>query len=128
MNKEEFIPNIEALALRKLGFNQPCLGYYNKQGEFRLIMLDKNTPGLTVAPTYRAALKFFRDEYSFDGWVVPIHCLEGKLYTYIIESPKNTPDALYGFDFDDFTSWEDSELALIKKLIEFAAINNKQQQ
>lgn len=125
MNTREFIPNTEAFSLRKLGFDLPCLGYYNQQGEFRAIMLDKNTARLTVAPSYRDAFKFFRDKYKLEGWVVPYRPLG--LYTYIIETSTVDDiidDILAGYDdFEDFNTWEEAELGLIKSLIEIITTN-----
>jgi hypothetical protein len=36
METKEFIPYEQALALKKLGFDESCLGYYNALSNFNL--------------------------------------------------------------------------------------------
>ena len=70
MNKE-FVPYTEALELKQLGFDEPCFGYYEPNGDFNYIESNilKNFPYLAKnsewkdlcgAPTYSQAFRWFR--------------------------------------------------------------------
>ena len=69
MNKE-FIPFDEALALKELGFDELCFGYwYTEQEEFRKIDIQLSSidflegePDYILAPTYSQAFRFFREK------------------------------------------------------------------
>lgn len=57
--KKEFIPYIQALALKELGFDEPCFGYYSEKDFF--IDLPSNIQYYTesiIAPTYSQAINF----------------------------------------------------------------------
>jgi len=68
MNKE-FIPYTEALALKELGFDEPCFGYYNGQsnyiGEEGKMNSNCNKLGMhgayCTAPTYSQVFQWFRE-------------------------------------------------------------------
>ena len=62
--KEEFVTYEIDLALRDLGFDEDCFGFYS--------LMDNNKPvggnypcnGTNSAPTYQQAFKYFREEYQ----------------------------------------------------------------
>jgi hypothetical protein len=75
--KKEFIPYDEALSLKKLGFDEPCFGFYEKltkelniQGfqtsnsPFHNQYICKTEDNLILAPLFQQAFKFFRDKYK----------------------------------------------------------------
>jgi hypothetical protein len=77
MNKE-FVSYPEALALKELGFDGDCLGYYrNEEPYTNPITIGKYTTKfdleddvnfkgiICLAPLYQQAFKFFRDKYVF---------------------------------------------------------------
>jgi hypothetical protein len=119
MNKE-FISYEQALELKQLGFDEPCLAFYN--GKF-LESTDYNFDNDTskniglciVAPLYQQAFRWFREKYGLVGWV------EGnngkRIFMYRIESPIDSDDQLNCYPF---RTYEESELACLKKLIEIA--------
>jgi hypothetical protein len=60
MNKE-FVPYEQALALKELGFDEPCFGFYTYEGKFsnELSFNEyKNTALKTSAPLYQQAINF----------------------------------------------------------------------
>jgi hypothetical protein len=77
MNKE-FVPYAEALALKELGFDEPCFGrYYYKEsyhmlnpnsGETELVFefgqYIKQTEITILAPTFSQAFRWFREKYN----------------------------------------------------------------
>lgn len=146
MNKE-FIPYEEALALKELGFDEPCFAIYNlglsefetaNIGQIRLFssifriddkqsnisyINDKNTSKVT-APLYQQAFRWFRKEHG--------------LYSSIIPKKSWPDDYVTGVEWyvnicggngkeigpEGIFSYEEAELACLKKLIEI--VKNKQ--
>ena len=106
MNKE-FAPYEPSLVLKELGFDEPCFGYYNYNGthffDYKPKTDDKN---LTKAPLYQQAFRWFREKY---GYYYPIH-----------RTTNNTNQVLYSIGpyAGDYFTYEEAELACLKKLIE----------
>jgi len=124
--EKEFIPYTLALALKELGFDEPCFGYYNSNGKFKtkqdeyelyLICNSKWISPSCSAPTYSQAFRWFREKY--------------KLYLNI-ESQKNesgfwvyiTNNTDYLLDIETKT-YEEAELECVKKLIEIVEQKEK---
>ena len=100
--EKEFINYEQALALKELQFNEPCLG-------FRYI--EKNKP--EESPTYSQAFRWFREKYDLDHYIRKDWqdgvCLG---YESIIECEDGT------IDYGTYNIYEEAELACLKKLIE----------
>jgi hypothetical protein len=124
--EKEFIPYTLALALKELGFDEPCFGYYNSNGKFKtkqdeyelyLICNSKWISPSCSAPTWQSAFRWFREKY--------------KLYLNI-ESQKNesgfwvyiTNNTDYLLDIETKT-YEEAELECVKKLIEIVEQKEK---
>jgi hypothetical protein len=120
--KTEFIPYEQALVLKELGFNEPCLGYYTiySDGEVKLFTSDKGFRNLE-APTYSQAFRFFREKYKYLASPFSTESEEGKVIYYfeIGKVDKFTVD-IYS---DDKSTYEEAELACIVKLIEIVKNN-----
>jgi hypothetical protein len=134
MNKE-FIPYEQALALKKLGFDEPCFAFYqvenfektpcgvdNKDEYIRTgFATCKNSEipeHFTSAPLFSQAFRWFREKYVLH----PHFCFftDEKLwnvdiYAYLKE---------YGLKTDPctmkFKAYEEAEYACLNKLIEIA--------
>lgn len=67
MNKE-FIPYEEALALKELGFDEPCLDHwYSKDKKHKLNFVSggvSDFDSFIKAPLYQQAFRWFREEHS----------------------------------------------------------------
>jgi hypothetical protein len=66
---KEFVPYEIALALKKLGFDEPCLGYYvnvEVPNPFLVIRKISDTQGgyFTFAPLYQQAFRWFREKHD----------------------------------------------------------------
>ena len=65
--EKEFIPYEQALALKELGFDENCFGYFYKK-ELVMAILFKNNlkmgANVTQAPLYQQAFKWFREKYG----------------------------------------------------------------
>jgi hypothetical protein len=115
MAQQEFIPYEQALELKQLGFDEPCLAFYN--GKF-LDSTDYDFDNGTskdiglciVAPLYKQAFRWFRERYSIllykDYGKVPHFTI---IQNLMFENP--------------IITYEEAELACLKKLIEI--VKNK---
>ena len=71
MNKE-FITYEQALALKELGFDEPCFGSYVKGNEYKDwtlyfeggTFLAKDYPEFISVPLYQQAFRWFRENYN----------------------------------------------------------------
>ena len=113
MNKE-FIPYEQALALKELGFNEPCIATYDEDKEFEIQDFEQNydtfPSHIIAAPLYQQAFRWFREKYN-------IHIR--------IEKYNETKWwANWGsWTSEIYDSYEETELACLKKLIEI--VKNK---
>jgi hypothetical protein len=124
--EKEFIPYEQALALKELGFDEPCFAFYrndrqNKKLEFTYIELAKNYNGInskdlffskgedlflfTSCPTFSQSFRFFREKYS-------VHA-----------SPSKYDETQWWVQWGSWTSsvfetFEDAELAWLNKMLE----------
>ena len=103
---KEFVPHEQALALKELGFDEPCFGRYNPDND--LIVSHTETYNtdfrktlFTQAPTFSQAFKWFREKYDLKEkyGVFPHHTI---MLNYVIEGGKE----------------EEAELECLIKLIE----------
>jgi hypothetical protein len=114
--EKEFIPYTEALALKELGFDEPCFGvYYTKDGDVR--KYGSNEIG--DAPLYQQAFRWFREKHNLIGkvWQFGVSEEEKSIYEYMIDKLNNLGLGQYIQDFP-FSSYEEAELECLKKLIE----------
>ena len=126
MNKE-FCTYKQALTLKELGFNEPCLAQYKKYevGEAKLdigfsknelIMQFHKLSKFCTAPLYQQAFRWFREKYDKYG-VVNIDLsnnLKDEIFVYMVE------DKL-GYIIDrseEYKTYEEAEQACLDKLIE----------
>jgi len=137
--EKEFVTYKQALALKELGFDEPCFGYYVDGGlrgvnlgieelggvkpyyerfGFHTINnhhIDNKNKIVVSSPLYQQAFRWFRDKHKLDGWVTPYYSFKGKLYSFLIENGKE--ENLKDSD-EDYKSHEEAESACIDKLIE----------
>ena len=116
--EKEFVKYMEALALKELGFNELCFGYYDHQiKELDTISsevcerLCKHDTHIK-APTYSQAFRFFREKYGLD-YEITYGGKKGEynvfIKGYIYGNNGNNPSIF---------SYEEAELECLKKLIE----------
>ena len=104
--EREFIQYTEAIALKELGFDEKCLGYYIKNSSLWCNWLDvkfNDDPSndkedfVADAPLYQQAFRWFREKHRLSHYDI-------RRDYYISE--------------DGVRSYDDIELACLKKLIE----------
>jgi hypothetical protein len=133
MNRE-FAPYEQSLALKELGFNEPCILLYRgldtqpvcqigyefkteKNSDYN----DETNYWLTV-PTFSQAFRWFREKYNLDSFVKHLYKSTIKVgYYFGIDEYKGVE---FQMDFDAwYKTYEEAELACLIKLIEI--VKNK---
>ena len=129
--EKEFTQYTEALALKELGFDEKCYGYFTRDEEFFYFDVDdlssaytKNMDNLVVnsvnglectAPLYQQAFRWFREKYKLEG--ITQQAEDFVWYKWKI-SQYNEDGKKYVADWYEYETYEEAELACIKKLIE----------
>ena len=139
MLNKEFVPYEQSLALKELGFDEPCIAFYDKLKFFNNTKLCfvsqrvnnsifnsiKNDGTLISAPLYQQAFRWFREKHGLIGQPIPLSIsYPGKVthYGWSIVSNQNSND--WENENDRFKSYEEAESACLDKLIEI--VKNKQ--
>lgn len=121
MIDKEFVPYEQALALKELGFDEPCFGKYDIYGVFDHKLFYHNHDADTIlncsAPTFSQCFRWFREKHDLvhhinrDGgwWLCSILDLydekeQGAIETHIDNCYPDT--------------YEEAELACLIKLIQ----------
>ena len=115
--EKEFIPYQEALALKELGFKEPCFGaFIGKEFKFFDFLNDLNgyvnDKNLIIgALTYSQAFRWFREKYKLSGLIE----IGNQEYSFIIfdeeKDSRKITSSMNG-------TYEETELFCLKKLIE----------
>ena len=126
---QEFIPYEQALALKELGFDEPCFGYYDiKDNNLQLFSDNLQDASCNsdlkyddfkhcTAPTFAQTFRFFREKYNLDSFVKHLYKSTIKVgYYFGIDEYKGVE---FQMDFDVwYKTYEEAELACLIKLIE----------
>ena len=117
MIEKEFAPYEPSLALKELGFDEPCLAWFSETKKLQIApetykkwtgkpcnnsnIINVFNVDCISAPTFSQAFRWFREKYNLKDkyGVFPHHTI---MYNYIIEGGKE----------------EEAELACLKQLIE----------
>jgi hypothetical protein len=120
--KNEFIPYEQALALKKLGFDEPCIALYNE--ECKTIHLNLNLVNKKpyfCAPLYQQAFRWFRVRHNILATVY------SNASGYLYEWSDNVGGTHRGWsdyegpnDSGVWNTYEEAELTCLKKLIELS--------
>ena len=123
MNRE-FISYEQALALKELGFDEPCFKGYTE--EYKTLINFSNTHTNTsvknalptksfTAPLYQQAFRFFLEKYKLHGYVD-----EDNVYRIYggVWDVNNYKGCRYDYDSDPYINHEEAEFCCIEKLIE----------
>ena len=107
--EKDFIPYEQALALKELGFDEHYLGfYYDEKGN---VFHNSLILCYLIAPLYQQAFRWFREKYGLNSH---IHQESRNNYSYCCG--QGYSDEIGGYQ--DFETYEEAELACLKKLIE----------
>jgi hypothetical protein len=124
MNRE-FVFYEQALILRELGFNESCFAYYTCERD--LVFMHSKTKFLScefAAPTFFQAFRWFRLKYGYNCFIPSTST--GKYY-YFRENLNDRREDSEPELTPKFDSYEEAELACLKKLIEMVQITESKQ-
>jgi hypothetical protein len=114
MNKE-FVPIEESLALKELGFDEPCFAFYVPllDGTFELEIKICQTHGkkIILAPLWQQAFRWFREK-GFDFYIQYYVHTSVKYYEVHLREEGSQ------YVFGKSLAHEEAELACLRKLIE----------
>ena len=141
--EKEFIPYEEALALKELGFEEPCMANYNtipnaysEDGDHKLQLnyclywdvervIKEGYTHILRTPTFSQAFRWFREKYGLT-WEHQFDDGNISLYVGVITYPDNALNFFKTIEveYDGYNkAYEETELECLKKLIEI--VNNK---
>ena len=112
--EKEFVSYEQALALKELGFNEPCFDFYDNDKELFYNSDNENKIhiGYQVnAPTFSQVFRWFREKYGYDSQVT---YTQNKYLGFVADHKTG----YYLAATNDFSIHEEAEDALIDKLIE----------
>jgi hypothetical protein len=76
MKKEEFVPYEQAVALKELGFDEPCFGYYNIDPQLKTPAFNMVKPfeheWCLPAPLYQQAFRWLYHKLGIEKGVMPL--------------------------------------------------------
>lgn len=124
---KEFIPYEQALALKELGFDEPCFGTWDRPDKLwtgnpvnGILDIPED---IILAPLYQQAFRWFKDKHNLCGEVYTVNM--GAIdYTFQIRDlysediKHNNFEAYTGGYVGTFLTYEEAEQACLTKLIE----------
>ena len=116
--EKEFVDYKIALALKELGFDEPCLGLFdgtNNELHISSKPFQGNTSFHYLAPLYQQAFRWFREKYELES--VTQRAEDFMWYKWIIHR-YNENAKKYVADWYEYKTYEEAELECLKKLIQ----------
>ena len=125
MIEKDFVPYEPSVDMKELGFDEPCFGVFSfEKFNFGVFSSLSSTENTILVPTFSQAFRWFREKHglyaNLSSWT---HEEEIGIYHEfeIYGSPHSSSVTSIS---DTFETYEDMELACLKKLIK---ITNEQQ-
>ena len=124
--KKEFIPYEQALALKELGFDEPCFGMYCEGVFYKLYPnMGNDIPNDIYrevdAPLYQQAFRWFRENYNLFSFITTIDVYNQEYDSYSFKF------CFWLKDVENITmpvceTYEEAELSCLKQLIEMVKL------
>lgn len=111
--EKEFVSWSQAVALKELGFGEPCFGYYDCERDFKIVPNKHNYLSCEFArPLRQQVFRWFRDKHKIQSLIQEY---DVNTFMFTIDDGINRDVSVVGF-----TSYEEAESACIDGLIELA--------
>jgi hypothetical protein len=127
---KDFAPYQPSLDMKELGFDEPCLSYFDSRLEHQIGNFDfREVSGYkestsALSPLYQQAFRWFREKHNLlnDVGISAHRRNDVKKWMYsIIYLDKNT----YIYSEETYNTYEEAESACLDRLIEIVKNNNK---
>jgi hypothetical protein len=123
-----------ALALKELGFDEPCYDNYNIYGKLWGLRLNKQVKikGACLAPTFSQAFRFFSENHGLDYSIIPysefiennsLKIFNAVIYRYYKNMNVQAEIIRIDGEIASFVNKNQLELVILQKMIE--TIKNK---
>ena len=119
--KNQFIPHELSLELKKLGFDEPCLAFYNgkfldsTQYDFDNCSM-KDIGQCLLAPTYSQTFRWFRERHQLFGTINVDQTMEPKFCYSIVRYELNEWKTVV-YNSDLFYTYEEAEVECMKEMV-----------
>jgi len=137
--EKEFVPYQLSLAMKELGYNEQCFGFWSSENTYRRSINDslcnsdlvnmfgdeaKQTPS---APTWQQAFRWFMEKYDLDYSLPPESSSRFRLldrtfniviYKYYMNMNVQSEIVRIDGEIARYNKREEAEIACLKKLIE----------
>jgi hypothetical protein len=117
--EKEFIPYEQALALKELGFDEPCFGLWNLNNgkyEVDIIGVCKYSKEFkhreVLAPTFSQSFRWFREKYGIHS-TIHLLIINPKIYESSIKNDLGEIVLM-----KEFNTYEKAELECLVKMID----------
>jgi hypothetical protein len=120
MLEKDFTLHEQALALKELGFDEPCFGFYNDMENNKPMGGNFPCDGRNSAPLYQQAFRWLLEKHNLT-WEHQFDDSNISLYVGEITYPDNNLDffKVIEVEYNGYTkAYEEAELACLIKLIE----------
>ena len=109
--EKHFVTYNQALALKELGFDEPCIMYIDDEGD---LINDDTAEWIRAVkcPLKSQVFEWFREKYELHSTITSI---SQESWQWHIQKPGQQLGKLYN---EDFYTYEEAESACIDKLIE----------
>ena len=124
--EKEFIPYEQALALKELGFDEPCfMTYLNGKLDKEIFLFNHSirshsTQEFVSAPLYQQAFRWFREKHELISSIyqLSVNVKSGlSSFEYMIDKLNNLGLSQFIEDFP-YNTYEEAEIACLENLIE----------
>jgi hypothetical protein len=132
---KEFVPYQQSLDMKELGFDEPCLCYYDKHNyellctnvyggnPLEVAIINDKTHIDCLAPLYQQAFSFLRNRYNLSFHISDYYSKEnwklyGRAYQIFINGKQEIIEKSSSSSVKLYFTYEEAEQACLVKLIE----------
>ena len=110
---KEFLTYELALKLKEVGFNEPCMGYYDCERDLKLVPnKNKFLSCEYAAPLYQQVFRWFREKYDIHSWIINAEDNHNSFKPFFRGKNIHSQHLI-----DFYETYEEAELARLNKLI-----------
>jgi len=122
--QKNFISYQQGLSLKELGFDEPCIAIALWENDFCLVgdgkVWNNSDIDIIYLPLYEQSFRWFREKHGLACWIYPSPQI-GETIKWCYDT---TDFKKMSFTPPIFDTYEDAQLACLKKLIEIVKDKN----